>query len=54
MAKTKKSNTNKRLINMNFKEIIMKNEYKNHITQLESQNLQIPEFKICGQILQIS
>ena len=45
MVKTKKSNTNKQLINMNFKEIIIKNEYKNHITELESQNLQIPQIQ---------
>ena len=45
MVKTKKSNTNKQLINMNFKEIIIKNEYKNHITELESQNLQIPRIQ---------
>ena len=45
MVVTKKSNTNKRLIYMNFKERIMKNEYKNHITELESQNLQIPQIQ---------
>ena len=45
MVITKMPNTTKRLINMNFKEIIMKNEYKNHITELESQNLQIPQIQ---------